>query len=315
MGVSEQALTHVLLYATVLLFCINGFPTAVMRLAGRFRIVAYGSLASVLLRLLLCLIGLWRNESLAYFVAVWGVTQILGSLVFLGLAFWELRRQGVRHLFATKLVGVTQRFRGLWQFTIGSNVELTLRSSANELDTLFVGLIAGPAAAGLYHMAKRLGRLVLQLGVQVQAVLYPDVARLWAQQLHAEFRRAVLQVEIMLAVFGVALISATALAIRPVLSWTVGTSFVEAAPLAVVQMIAVAMTLSGSAVRTALLAMGRQTSVLKIVAGATIAFHATALTMIPLIGAMGATLAHVVMAAIWIVGLNLVYRSALRSGP
>ena len=120
----------------------------------------------------------------------------------------------------------------------------------------------------------------------------------------ASFRRTVLQMEILLITFGVAVVTATWLGIQPLLRWTAGPEFMAAAPLAIVQMFAVAMTLSGSAVRTALLAMGRQPAILKIVLGATAVFHITALTAIPLIGAMGANIAHVAMSAVWLIALN-----------
>lgn len=310
-GVSKGAVLLVLIYSTTLIFQINGFPTAVMRLAGRFWLVAYGSQLNTILRLVLCLIGLLTSAGLMYFVIVWTVTQIFGALVFLTLAFVEIHRQGVHHLLSAPLSGISTRFKGLWAFTIGSNVELTIRSSA-QFDTLIVGALAGPTAAGFYHIAKRLGRVVVQCGVQVQAVLYPDVARLWAKQDLASFRRTILQMEILLLSFGVAMVVGTWLCIEPVLRWTAGAEFIAVAPLATVQMIAVGMTLSGSAVRTALLAMGRQPAVLKIVLGATLVFHITALTAIPLIGAMGANVAHVSMSAVWLTALMLVYRKALK---
>ena len=81
---------------------------------------------------------------------------------------------------------------------------MTIRASAIEFDTLIVGAFGDPAAAGLYHIAKRLARLVQQCGVQVQAVLYPDVARLWAARAIGEFRRTVVQMELLLAAFGIA---------------------------------------------------------------------------------------------------------------
>jgi O-antigen/teichoic acid export membrane protein len=313
MGISDEALQQVLIYSTVLLFQINGLPTAVIRLAGRFRLVAYGTLVGSLVRLSLCTIGLMLGSDLLYFVIVWTVTQIIGALSLLFFAFMELRRQGVHSLATAPLRGVTKRFKGLVFFTVGSNVELTLRSSANELDTLLVGMLADPTAAGLYHIAKRMGRLVLQLGVQVQAVLYPDVARLWAQRALGEFRSTILQMEIMLLVFGLLVLTLTALFIHPLLYWTAGPKFVAAAPLAVVQMLAVAMLLSGGAVRTALLAMGRQPAILKIVLVATIAFQVTAFSAIPLIGAMGANIAHVVMATILLTGLIIAYHRAFSS--
>lgn len=307
-GISDDALSLVMIYSTVLLFQINGLPTAVIRLAGRFRLVAYGMLVGGLARLVLCALGLLIGADLLYFVVVWTVTQIIGALSLLLIAFLELRRQDVTHVLRAPLRGVTTRCKGLIVFTVGSNVELTLRSSANELDTLIVGMFADPASAGLYHIAKRIGRLILQLGVQVQAVLYPDVARLWAQRALQEFRSTVLQMEIMLMMFGAAIFLGTAFAIDPLLYWTAGPKFVAAGPLVVVQMIAVAMMLSGAAIRTGLLAMGRQPAVLKIVAVATVAFHITAFAIIPLIGAMGANIAHCVMATVMLTGLILVYR-------
>lgn len=314
-GVSDDAILLVLIYSTTLLFQINGFPTAIMRLSGRFWLVAYGSQVNTVLRLVLCLIGLLVGAHLMYFVIVWTVTQIFGSLLILALSFVEIRRQGVRHLLSAPLSGMSTRFHGLWTFTIGSNIELSVRSSASQFDTLIVGALAGPTAAGFYHIAKRLGRLVVQCGVQVQAVLYPDVARLWARKEIASFRRSVMQMEVLLMTFGVIVVVATWLTIEPLLRWTAGPEFLAAAPLATVQMVAVAMTLSGSAVRTALLAMGRQPAILKIVLCSTAVFHLVAFTTIPLVGAMGANFAHVAMGAVWMLALNLVYRRALKAPP
>ena len=209
-------------------------------------------------------------------MVVWTVSQALGSVVPLGWLSWKF---GGRECAGSwrPAQGCDEAVQRLVSFTIGSNVELTVRSSASEFDTLLVGAFTDPAGAGLYHIAKRLGRVVLQVGGQVQAVLYPDIARLWAKGAFGAFRRTVLQTEIMLAAFGLAMVAVTVLAIQPVLEWVVGAEFAAAGPLAMVQMVAVAITLSGSALRTALLAMGRQLVVLKIVFVSTLMFHATAL--------------------------------------
>ncbi len=314
-GISRDALNYVLIYSSVLLFQINGLPTAIMRLAGRFRLLAYGSVIGGAVRLVLCLVGLLVGGQLLYFVIAWTVSQAVGALVLLGLALFELRRQGVHNLLGASLKGVRQRFKGLFAFTIGSNLELTIRSSANELDTLLVGALTDPIGAGLYHIGKRMGRIILQIGVQVQAVLYPDVARLWAQGVVAAFRRTVMQTEIMLAAFGLAVVLATWAFIGPALYWTVGPDFQAAGPLVIVQMIAVAVMLSGSAIRTALLAMGKQTSVLKVVFASTIAFYATALVAIPIVGPMGANVANVVMGSFWLLGFMKIYRSSVHEDP
>lgn len=139
------------------------------------------------------------------------------------------------------LRGITAKFPGLWKFAISANLSLTIRSSANELDTLLVGYLADPTSAGLYHIAKRIGRIAQQAGVQVQAVLYPELARAWATKAVGAFHRAVAQMQGLLLAFGLLLIGGLYLLIGPLLTWAAGPDFAAAGPLVVVQSIAVTM--------------------------------------------------------------------------
>jgi O-antigen/teichoic acid export membrane protein len=107
------------------------------------------------------------------------------------------------------------------------------------------------------------------------------------------------------------LVGGVYLAIDPVLRLAVGSEFQAAGPLVIVQSIAVTMTLYGAVTRSALLSMGREDRVLSGVLVATMAFHATALTLVPRIGPMGANLAHIVMAAIWLSMMAAAYRQTL----
>ena len=115
----------------------------------------------------------------------------------------------------------------------------------------------------------------------------------------------------MLLAGGVALVLSIYLSIEPLLRWAAGADFEAAAPLVIVQAVAVMMTLCGSVLRSALLAMGLQGKVLQSVLLSTAAFHLTALMLIPQIGAMGANVAHIVMATIWMAAMTLAYRSEL----
>jgi O-antigen/teichoic acid export membrane protein len=312
-GWSPEIVHLLILYSSVLLFQISGVPVAVQRMAGNFRLLAYGQLLNAVLRVFLCLLGAMLKADLAYFVLVWAGTQILGSLALLTLTMRALHRQGVRRILRASLAGVTSRFPGIWNFAWSSNISLTLRVSAQELDTLLVGSLADPGSAGLYQIAKRIGRIGQQVGPMVQNVVYPDVARLWAKGSVAEFKKVIFQTEGLLLAFGLFCIIVVAILIRPMLNWTAGPEFIGAANLVIVQMVAVAFVLSGSAARSALLAMGRQRDVLRIVVVATIAFHTTALLLIPRIGAMGGNIAHIVLGILWTAGLALALRQALKS--
>jgi O-antigen/teichoic acid export membrane protein len=60
--------------------------------------------------------------------------------------------------------------------------------------------------------------------------------------------------------------------------------------------------------------MGRQQQILYLMLAGTAAFYATALLLIPAIGAMGANFAHIALSLILLVGMNVTFRRALRSG-
>lgn len=313
LGWDQQTIHLVLVYSTVLLFNITGVPTAILRLSGRFRTVAYGQVLGAIVRLILCAIAVRTGAGLLDFAFIWMGTQILSALVFLATSLRQLRRQGISGIIRAPLKGVTSKFPGLWNFAITANLSLTLRSSAFQLDVLLVGALAGATAAGLYHIVKQVGRLVLQVGQQVQAVIYPDVAKLWAVQQLPEFRRAIIQVEVILASFGALAFIAFIFISEPLLRITAGPAFTDAAPLLVIQMFAVLLSLCGTGANSALLAMGRQRDTLSVVLVATVAFHVSALILIPRIGPMGANIAHVVLGTIWLSGLAMMFRRAFRN--
>jgi O-antigen/teichoic acid export membrane protein len=311
LGISPDTQTFALIYCTVLPFQISGMPTAALRLYGRFSALAYGQVIGSVIRVILCAIGVALSWGLFEFTWIWMGMQILSSISMTLLAFSELRKQGLKGVLTAPMQGITKRFPGLWRFALSANVSLTIRSSANELDTLLVGYLADPASAGLYHIAKRIGRIAQQAGVQVQAVVYPELAKLWASNGLDKFKRIVRQTQWMLLSCGLVIVLVVYLTIKPLLYWTAGADFLAAAPLVTVQAFAVLMTLCGSVMRSALLAMGLESAVLRSVLISTAAFHLTAVSLIPMIGAMGANVAHIVMAFIWMATMMLSYNARI----
>ncbi|TCU15178.1 lipopolysaccharide biosynthesis protein [Rhizobium sullae] len=308
-GIRPEVQTFALIYCSALPFQIAGMPTAVLRLFGGFATLAYSQVLGSLVRVLLCGIGLLAGWGLREFTFIWMGMQIISSMSMTVLAFLETRRRGYQNILTAPLTGITQSVPGLWRFALSANISLTIRSSANELDTLLVGYLADPTAAGLYHIAKRIGRMAQQAGVQVQTVVYPELSRLWATHSVSAFRRIVRQTQWLLLAAGICLIAVVSLTIKPLLLWTAGPQFIGAAPLVVVQAIAVVMVLNGSVLRSALLAMGRENAVLRSVLFSTLAFHLTAFALIPVIGPMGANIAHITMASLWMLAMLLPYRA------
>ena len=306
---------YTLLFATSLLFNFNGVSTAIFRLAGQYRAIAHIQVANALVRLL-CVVGAYlAGAGMFQVILIWTVTQILGSLVNFVCAIRLLPKPGFRLLLKARAKGINNRFPNIWRFALGSNVSLTLWSSAQAVDTLIVGWLADPASAGLFHIAKRISRVVMQVGAQVQAVVYPDLSRLAAAGKRHAFVRVLVQTELLLATFGACCFFGMLLVGGPLMRLAVGPHFAGAVPLLIVQVLAVTLTMSGSASRAGLLALGNQRALLRTVMACTLAFYCAVFPLVHLIGAMGANVAHLLFGAIWLGGLAFYVRREIRTAP
>jgi O-antigen/teichoic acid export membrane protein len=307
-GLGAQSFRLVLIFSVALLINVTGMPTAVLRMAGKFKTIAYVQSVGNGVRIVLCVIGFAYNLGLAYFCAVWAACQVLSTIVVFACAIHELARRGVGNILTVSCRGVTKVFPGILQFAWSSNLSMTIRSSANDLDVLIVGWLSDPVSAGLYFFAKRFAKAVQQVNVQIQAVLYPDVARLWVQQEYRKFLRATSQIQLLLGCGFVLVLFATLLFGKTMIRVGPGASYYGALPMLLIQIIAVGITTHAAPSRTALLAMGLQQDVLKVVLIGTIIFQLLLFGLVPILGAMGANMAHVVLALICAISFDRIMR-------
>jgi O-antigen/teichoic acid export membrane protein len=311
-GWSDDLRLVLFLCCLMLPFRLSGMPTAGLRIFGAFKSIAWIGTAGTAIRLAGSIAAALAGGGIIAFAIAWAGSQILASLLFLGAALRLLHEKGVRDIWRASARNISGQFEGIWRFAISSNLSLTLRSSANQLDIFIVGALAGPAAAGMYHIAKRAGRMAEQVAVQAQAVLFPDITRLWAKRDLAEVRRAALQMEAMLVGFGMLGTILVLVAGKPILVLALGPEFSDAWTLLVVQMLAVTAIMAGVGSRAGLLAMGQDGKVLKATMVATFVFHASAFLMVPKLGAVGANWAHVLLGLVYAGLMMNWFRQAIR---
>ena len=189
---------------------------------------------------------------------------------------------------------------------------MLIRRSAGDVDTLLVGALLDTGAVGLYHVAKRFGDATLKVGVPIQQVLFPDVARLWARREIKRLRTTVVQIDLITGALAVGVLAAVALNIDLVLDLTVGRDYADADILVILHLLATATALFGTALRPALLSMGLQVLLLKIVIVATVGFYVTLLALLPLLGVIGASIAHIVLNTLWLLAACLVFARRIR---
>jgi O-antigen/teichoic acid export membrane protein len=86
----------------------------------------------------------------------------------------------------------------------------------------------------------------------------------------------------------------------------------DAATLVILQLLATTTALFGTALRPVLLSMGLQILLLKIVIASTLAFYATLALSLPLLGVVGASLAHIVQNALWLLAARFAFARRIR---
>jgi O-antigen/teichoic acid export membrane protein len=300
------------LFSVVILFRISSMPTAVLRLFDRFGIVAWQQVAVAALRLMLTAVAYVAGAGLWAFVLITMGTQIFGSVILIVSGWRVLAREGYRNILSSSCKGITQRCPGIWGFIWSLNIGNLARKSTRELDTLIVGGVVDPAAAGLYHVAKRLGEFLLLAGVPIQQVIYPDIARMWARAEVARFRRTVMQVDLGSGALAALVMVVMAWYAEPLIRLTVGEQFADASGLLVLQTLGVTLFLFGVALRPALFSMGLQMRFLQIVTLSTVCFYGTLLLAVPSFGVYGAPLAHIVYNVVWLVAMQAALLQGVR---
>lgn len=309
-GLPEDGALLVAIYALALMVNWSGMPAAVLRLSGRFRLMAYYQLAASLLRVALAL-GLWAMDAgLVAFVAAWTLTQGLNSLLLTWLALRCLGERGIAMPWRVSPGSIPGRFPGFIRFAFSTSLSSSLRTLTVEADVLLVGALAGSSAAGFYYIAKRLAKVAQQVGVHVQSVLYPDIARMWSSERFEAFRRTTSQMQAVLALVGGLLLAGVWLVGEPALRIAFGADYAAAYPLFLTQVVAAIFVLHAAPARSALLAMNRPHAVLMTMLAGTIVFFALAALLVPRMGALGASLAHVVLAAFVAIVLETIIRRA-----
>ncbi|BAV65643.1 lipopolysaccharide biosynthesis protein [Sphingobium cloacae] len=310
-GVKGIPLDAAALYSLTMLTKVIGAPGAALRLDGRFAAVAYSQILSNILRVILAALCLWLETGIIGFILAWTVAEISYSAFYVWLGCQSLRRQGVPFPLSVPLKGLKRDFPDFLSFAWSTNLSTALRTLTHEADELVVGALAGQGAAGMYNLAKRIAKLGQQIAGQVQTVLYPELARMWRSGERDMFRGTIFNTQMLLSGTGVAIAVLTWFFGEWLLRIGPGAQYVAAFPLLMSQVIAVLFIMHSAPARSALLSMGQPQLVLHVFALSTVIFYMVAIPGLVYFGPMGASVAHIVLAVVTAVLLDLgwVYRS------
>jgi len=312
LGWSHDTLTMAAVYSLVLICHVSATPIGVLRLFDRFAVFAGLDVAAAATRAIACAVAFALGGGLWIFLLIAMAGHISRHATLVIAAWRELHRHGYADFLKARVAGIGERFPGIWSFVLSLKASVLIRRSTGDLDTLLIGALLDTGAVGLYHVAKRFGDATLKVGVPIQQAVFPDVARLWARREIRRLRQAVSHVDLLTGGLAGCVLACVALNADLVLNLSVGAEYADAALLVILQLVATTTALFGTALRPVLLSMGLQVLLLKIVIVSALGFYATLAVSLPLLGVVGASLAHIVQNGLWLVAARFTFARRIR---
>ena len=256
-------------------------PKGMLRLFGRFDLLARHVAVTPAARLVGSIAVALLGGGLFGFIAVWLVSGFLGAAVAGWLGWREAARRGLLKGVGPSLRGLDAANPGIWGFSAIANLQSTLALVPTHLSTFAAGVVLGPAAAGLVRVAREFGTGLAKPIDLLNQTVYPDLARLAADGRWNRLRRLVVKSGLIAAAVSAAITVLLALAGGPLLALVFGPEYRAASDLLLLTSLGTTIAVSVFAVDPALYAAGRASRPLFTAIAGNLLFVALLVALLP----------------------------------
>jgi O-antigen/teichoic acid export membrane protein len=249
------------LFAGSLLLTTGATPSGVLRLFDRFDLLAYTEAVGPTVRLVGSAVAWVTGAGVTAFLIVWAAASA-AQLVAQWAATLFIQRSRVA-IGSRNFMTAVRENRRILRFMFQTNFSNSLSLFWMQLGTLVVGAHAGPVEAGGFRIAQRLAQAIAKPVEPITRALYPELARLVAQDEHATVRHVLLRVSFIAAILAVVVVIVAAVAGAGILDLVAGPQFEFAQHFLFLLSIAAAIDLAGFALEPFHNAHGRAGRVLR----------------------------------------------------
>lgn len=223
-------------YGVSILFLTSvGTSQGVLRLLGRFDLIAIQTAIAPATRLLGSAVLYLAGADLEAFLVVWFLGTVLARLTMLAFGWRELmrrellpqRRASSEGIPSSK--GMARLEREAWRFALGTSLNATLGLADKHLGLLAVGWLVGPAGAGLFRIARQLADVLTKANRNLLTpAIYPELAKLTARGDVGGRRDMVIRSALLMGVVSTMAFGVLALFGEPLIELIAGSGFEDA---------------------------------------------------------------------------------------
>lgn len=315
LGWSEIKVEMASLFAVVILFNIEGTPTAILRLFDNFKQFSIASILAALLKLILVVVGYIFEYGLIYFVVITMIAQVFGYVYLLISSIYLLKGKEISLVpipTYNEIKRVPVRFKGLWSFIWTTNFHGTVRMTSLNLDTVLVDVMLGSSSTGLYQVAKQFAKVFTQVSQPLYKSIYPELTKLWANRKTKEFRNVLVNASLLATGFGVISWSVFLFFGKTIIKYSVGIEYLDSLPVLLWYLSGVVVSISTFSITPAILAMGYPKLSFKALLIATILYFFFFWLTINYYGLTGAGISYLLLYLFWLMAIGYFYFKEVR---
>ncbi len=258
-----QMVTWAGIYSLIMLTTVINTPNGILRLYDRFDALSVFYTVGPIVRLTGVIIAWALDADMAVFIAIWATAFVAENTWLFVRGHIELGRHANSRIWQggnwREAVKTSREFR---QFVMAIYWQTNVDMLPKHLSVLLAGSLLGPAAAGIFRLARDFSSVLTKPAIMLREVLFPDLTRMH----HAEaegFHKLGFQAVKAAGLVGSLLVMLSIPAGGPILG-LIGPEYTEGATLLSLMLLAATFELATAPLRAAAYALGRVGKVLKI---------------------------------------------------
>jgi O-antigen/teichoic acid export membrane protein len=303
-GVPADLVPAATVYCLSVAFMATATPTGLLRLFGRFDLLATQSAVGSLVRLAGSIVLFLLGGGVVEFLVVWFIATACANAALVAFAWRETARRnlltGIDHSFNLRELALSHA--GFWRFAGTNQVNASLAMLSTHLATLLVGGLLGAAEAALYRIARELAEAIAKPTKLLIPAIYPELAQLAAAGSLERMRRLVLHALGIAAMAAIVCLAAIWLGGEPLLRLVAGDAGVPAHQLMVLLGLASLLALAAFPLEPLLICVGQEGDALRARLAALLLYILLVSLLVPAAGLSGAGIAAIAAALIMVAG-------------
>lgn len=304
---NNDYLNLIKLYSIVILFNIEGTPTAIFRIRNKFWYFSEKAVIISIIKLILfAFVWLFSSEISNYLYATM-LAQMIGYSYFLFNSFKYVSLTPFRYFIKDNVKLILSKNPNFLSFIFTTNIQTSLKLTTSLVDTLIVSKFIGNSAVGVLQVTKQFSKIFTQVSSPLYKSIYPELASLWELNKIVEFKNLIKKSIKYATILSFSIYFLFALFGKYIITSYVGFEFINSYYLMLIYFVGIVIQVSTFPISPAFLAMGLPKIPLKTTLVSSLTFLVCFYFIYEIFGYLAIGVSFAIMTIVWLLQNSIIF--------